>query len=67
MRPKLVVIEVYKVLVESIFVSRVLRVITQRYVRAGSPDSIWSTQTVFVDLRLSVTLGNAGIQCLRRK
>ena len=64
MRPKLVVIEAYKVLFESIFVSRVLRVITQGYVRARSPDSIWSTQTVFVDLRLSMTLHNSQIQCL---
>ena len=67
MRPKLVVIEASRVLFEVIFVYRVLRVMTHRCVRARSPDTTWSTQTVFVDLRLIVTLDNGLIECLQRK
>jgi len=67
MRPKLVVIEASRVLFEVIFIYRVLRVITHRYVRARSPDTTWSTQTGFVDLRLLVTLDNGLIECLRRE
>ena len=48
-RGKLVVIEASRVLYARIFVYRVLRVITQRYVRAGSSHSIYSPQTVFTD------------------
>ena len=67
MRPKLVVIEPARVLFESIFVHRVLRAIPQRRVRARSPDTIWSTQTVFIDLRLTVTNDNGPTDYLRRK
>ena len=67
MRGKLVDIEASRVLYARIFVYRVLRVITQRCVRAGSPHPTWSTQTVFIDLWLSVTLKNAPMQCLRRR
>ena len=67
MRGKLVVVEASEVLFESLFVYGVLRVTTQRCVRAESPDPTWSTQTVFIDLRLSVTLNNGRIQCLRRR
>ena len=67
MRPKLVVIEVFRDVPESIFVYRVLRVITQRCVRAESSHSTWSTQTGFFDPRLPITLNNGLIQCLPRK
>ena len=50
-----------------IFASGVLRVITQRCVRAGSSHSIWSPQTVFTDFWVSVTLANCRIQSLRRE
>ena len=67
MRPKLVVIEASRVLFEFIFTHRVLRVMTQRCVRARSSDTTWSTQTVFVDLRLLVTLDDGLMECLRRE
>ena len=49
-RPKLSRIEASGVLCDSIFVSRVLRVITQTCVRARSSHTICSTQTVSIDL-----------------
>ena len=66
-RPKLVVIGDSRVLFESIFVQGILRVITQRCVRARSPEMIWSTQTVFIDLRLLGTTDNSLREHLRRK
>ena len=66
-RLKLVVIEPARVLFESIFVHRVLRAIPQRRVRVRSPDTIWSTQTVFIDLRSTVTNDNGLTEYLRRK
>ena len=66
-RGKIVVIEASRVLYACIFVYRVLRVITQRCVRARSPDPTWSTQTVFMDLRLFTTLANGRIQSLGRR
>ena len=67
MRPKLVVIEPSRVLFELIFVHRVLRARTQSCVRATSPNTIWSIQTGFIDLRLIVTFDNGLRGCLRRK
>ena len=49
MRRKLVVIGASRVLLDPIFVYRVLRAITQKHVRARSSHTIWSTQTVFSD------------------
>ena len=45
-RPEIAVVETSIIIFYSIFVSGVLRVITQRYVRAGSSHSIWSSQTL---------------------
>jgi len=47
MRRKLVVIGASRVLLDPIFVYRVLRAITQKHVRVRSSHTIWSTQTVF--------------------
>ena len=49
-RPEIDVVETFIITFYSIFVSGVLRVITQRCVHARSSDPIWSTQTVFIDL-----------------
>ena len=47
MRGKLVVVEASGVVFESLFVYGVLRVTTQRCVRAESPDPTWSTPDGF--------------------
>ena len=49
-RPEIAVVETCIIIFYSIFVSGVLRVTTQRHVREGSSHSIWSSQTVFIDL-----------------
>ena len=63
MRPKPVDFEASRVIFGSTDDSGVPRVITQKYVRAGSSHTISSTQTVFIDLSLSVTLANGRIPC----
>ena len=50
-----------------IFASVILHVMTQRCVRAGSSHSISSSQTVFTDFWVFVTLNNCRIQSLRRR